>query len=129
MIERLRERLPLLRPLILPLAIYFILLTFALIFILMFPASPWRYAVVLTPIIPGFFIAAGIVNMLRKLDELSQRVILESMSITFAATLMLLLSLGLLEGAGMKTPSSIYVLGFMGVVLLAAKLLISRRYE
>lgn len=129
MIERLRERLPLLRPLILPLAIYFVLLTFAFIFILMFPASPWRYAVVLTPIIPGFFIATGIINMLRKLDELSQRVILESMAITFAATLMLLLSLGLLEGAGMKTPSSIYVLGFMGVVLLAAKLIISRRYE
>lgn len=129
MIERLRERLPLLRPLILPLAIYFVLLTFALIFTLMFPASPWRYVVVLTPIIPGFFIAIGMVKMLRKLDELSQRVILESMSITFAATLILLLSLGLLEGAGMKTPGSIYVLGFMGVVMLAAKLIISRRYE
>jgi len=129
MIERLRERLPLLRPMILPLILYLVLLTFAMIFVSLFPASPWRYAVVLTPIIPGFFIAAGIMNMLRKLDEMSRKVILESMAVAFAATLILLLSLVLLEGAGMQAPSSIYALGFMGVVLIAAKLILSRRYE
>ena len=106
MIERLRERLPLLRPMILPLILYLVLLTFAMIFVSLFPASPWRYAVVLTPILPGFFIAAGIMNMLRKLDEMSRKVILESMAVTFAATLILLLSLVLLEGAGMKRPAA-----------------------
>jgi hypothetical protein len=129
MIERFRERLPLIRPLFVPLILYIGLLALAMTMVENFPQSPWRYAVALSPMLPGFFLAAGVVRMVIKLDELSRKVILESLAIGFAATMILLLGLGLLEAAGMESPGSIYIALFMGMVLIVAKLVLSRRYE
>lgn len=129
MIERMKERWPLFRPLLIPFAAYLVLLTGVMLFLEAWPDSPWRYAVVLAPMIPGAFIAVGLVNLIRGLDELSRKVIYESIAITFAATLFLLLALGLLEMAGLPRLSGLYIAAFMIVVWTAAKLIISRRYE
>lgn len=129
MIERFKERWPLVRPLLIPLAVYFLLLPVVAYFLEIFPESPWRFAVVLAPMVPGALIAIGLVNVIRRLDELSRKVIFESLAIASAATLFLLLSLGLLEMAGLPRPSSLYIGGFMITVWIVAKLAISRRYQ
>ena len=41
------------------------------------PDSPWRYEVALTPMIPGIWMAAGVVRAIQKLDELERRILLE----------------------------------------------------
>lgn len=129
MIERMKERWPLLRPLLIPLALYLALLPVIAFFLQTYPDSPWRYPVTLAPVIPGVFIAVGMVNAIRKLDELSRKIIYESMGIAFAATLFAALALGLLEMAGLPHVSSLYLTGFMIAALIVAKLIISRRYE
>lgn len=129
MIERMKERWPLLRPLLIPLALYLALLPVIAFFLQTYPDSAWRYPVTLAPVIPGVFIAVGMVNAIRKLDELSRKIIYESMGIAFAATLFAALALGLLEMAGLPHVSSLYLTGFMIAALIVAKLIISRRYE
>jgi hypothetical protein len=129
MLERMKERWPLVRPLLIPLAVYLILLPGVALFLEAHPWSLWRYLVVLAPMIPGAFIAVGLVRVIRQLDELSRKIIYESLAITFAVTLFLLLALGLLEMAGLPQVSSLYLTAFMIVVLIVAKVMISRRYE
>lgn len=129
MLERFKERWPRFRPLLIPLAIYLALLAGVVLILDAYPDSPWRYLIVLTPMIPGAFIAVRLVKLTRQLDELSRKVIYESIAITFAITLFLLLALGLLEMAGMPRLSSLYIGGFMLAVWMVAKLILSRRYE
>ena len=129
MLERFRERWPLFRPLLIPLAIYLVLLPAVAYLLEAYPDSPWRYPIALTPIVPGAFIAAGLLNAIRKLDELRHKITYESTAITFAITLFQVLALGLLEMAGLPHLGSLYIAGLMIVVLIVAKLVISRRYE
>jgi len=127
--ERFRERLPLIRPLLVPFILYMGLLVFVITFMHAYPTSAWRYPVALTPMLPGFFLAAGLVRAIRHLDEMNRKIIFESLAVAFAATLFLTLSLGLLGFAGLGNLDSIYIALFMVVVAFIAKLVISRRYE
>lgn len=127
--EQFRERLPLIRPLFVPFILFSGMLTAVSRFLENDPASPWRYPMALLPMIPALFLAVGIVGAIRRLDELNRKIILESMAVSFASTLFLTICLGLLGLAGMNHPSSIYLGLFMVVVWLAAKLILTRRYE
>lgn len=89
MIERIKERFPLIRPLLLPFVIYLVFLTVSINWIESHPDSAWRYPVALMPAIPGAFIAWGIVRALRRLDEMSRMILLDGMAISFAFTLIL----------------------------------------
>jgi hypothetical protein len=129
MIERAKERFPLIRPLLIPLVIYIGLLAWSLNWLQSHPDSAWRYAVALAPLLPGIFIALGIVQAIRKLDELAQKVLLEGLAISFAFTLVLTLSLGLLGMAGLPQPNAAYIAFFMIVMWLVGKLFFSRKYE
>lgn len=129
MIERMKERWPLFRRLLIPFGVYLASLPAVAFILQTYPDSPWRYPVALIPMLPGAFIATGLLNAIRKLDELSRKIIYESMAITFAITLFLVLALGLLEMAGLPHLGSLSITGFMVVVLIVAKLAISRRYE
>ena len=129
MIERAKERFPLIRPLLIPLLIYIGLLAWSMNWLQLHPDSTWRYPVALTPMLPGIFIALGIVRAIRKLDELAQKVLLEGLAVSFAFTLVLTLSLGLLGMAGLQQPNTAYIAFFMIVMWLVGKLFFSRKYE
>jgi hypothetical protein len=127
--ERIKKRAKLIRPLFIPLILYIGLLTFAMFWLLANEDSPWRYVVVLTPMIPGIFIALGIVRMIGQLDEMERRILLEGAAFSFALTLILMLSLGFLEAAGMEPISGMYVAMLMASLWIIGKLWGNWRYR
>ncbi len=129
MIERLKERAHLLRPLIVPLVLYLGLLYLSVTWLEGNPDSPWRIPVALLPMLPGMVIAVGIVRAILQLDELQRKILLEGIAVSFASTLILVMSLGLLGMAGVAQPSGIYIALFMCIVWLAGKLWATRKYE
>jgi CDP-diglyceride synthetase len=129
MIERAKERWVLVRPLLIPFVLYLILLVFAVTWSENNPDSRWRYLIALLPMIPGLFIAAGVLRAIRKLDELAQKTLLEAIAISFGFTLILELSLGLLGIVGFPQPDSLYIALFMLIMALVGKLFLSRKYE
>jgi len=129
MIERAKERFPLIRPLLIPMVLYIGLLAWSLNWLQSHPDSAWRYLVALAPMLPGIFIALGILRAIRRLDELAQKILLEGMSVSFFFTLILTLSLGLLSIAGLPQPNIVYISLFMVVMWLAGKLFFSGKYQ
>lgn len=129
MIERFKERSTLIKPLLVPAILYMSFVILAIIFLDIFPASPWKVPVLLIPIIPGVFFALGIVKSIGKLDEMSRKILLESFAVSFAITFFLTFPLGLLELGGVLVLNSVYIGLFMILTCLVAKILISRRYE
>jgi hypothetical protein len=129
MIERAKERFPLIRPLLVPLILYIGLLTWSVHWLEVHPDSTWRYAAALAPLLPGIFIALGIIRAVRRLDELAQKILLEGMAVSFFFTLILTLSLGLLGMAGLPQPNTVYISLFMVVMWLVGKLFFSGKYQ
>ena len=129
MIERAKERFPLIRPLLIPLVFYLGLLAWSLNWLQAHPDSSWRYPVALAPMLPGVFIAFGIVRAIRKLDELAQKILVEGMVVSFVFTLVLTLSLGLLGMADFPQPNAAYISLFMVVMWLVGKLFITGKYQ
>jgi hypothetical protein len=129
MIERAKERLPLIRPLLVPFALYLVLLVVSINWVEALSTSPWRYPVALLPLLPGIFLAMGILRAIRKLDDLARKNLLEGMAISFALTLVFTLSLGFLGFAGLAQPNAAYITLFMAVTWLIGKLISARRYQ
>lgn len=129
MIERFKERLPRMRPLLVPLVLYIGLLVAAAFWQAAIPETPWRYLVALAPMLPGLWLAVALMGFIRRLDELSRKVVLESAAAAFAATVLLVVCLGLLGAAGLPAANPAYILLFMGMALFVAKLVISRKYQ
>lgn len=129
MIERVKERFHLIRSLLIPLVVYLGLLAWSLNWLQSHPDSSWRYPVALAPMLPGVFIAFGIVRAIRKLDELAQKILVEGMVVSFVFTLVLTLSLGLLGMADFPQPNAAYISLFMVVVWLIGKLFITGKYQ
>jgi hypothetical protein len=130
MIERAKARARLIRPLLVPLVLYIGFLIFSMNWLDRHPnQSAWRYGIALTPMIPGIWIAIGIVRAIQKLDEMERLVLLEGIAASFMGTLLLVLSLGFLQLAGFPAVNGVYIGFFMSVLWLFAKLAIHRRYE
>ena len=129
MIERIKERLPLIRPLFVPLILYIGLLAFAMNWLDGNPELTWRFPVALLPMVPGLFLVVGLVRAIGRLDELARKILLESMVFAFALTLILTMGLGLLGIAGLTPPNTIYIALFMSLAWLAGKFWITRRYQ
>ena len=129
MIERMKARAKLIRPLLFPLVLYISLLGFSLNWVESRPASPWRFVIALAPMVPGIWIAIGVVRAIQQLDEMERLILLEGIAVSFMGTLILVLSLGFLQMAGFPPVSGVYIGFFMMVIWLVAKLAIHRRYE
>jgi hypothetical protein len=128
-IGRIKQRAKYIRPLLLPFIIYIGLLAVAVSQVPKMEPSIWRYLVALLPMIPGLFIAVGIVRMTSKIDEMERRILLEAVVFSFILTLILLLSFGLLGLAGVPQPSSINIVFIMCMLLVAGKLWGNWRYR
>ena len=97
------------------------------------PDAPFPVAIALAPV-PFFvlFILAA-VRMSRGLDELEQRIHLEALAFAFPAVLVVLLTLGLLQVAGVALDpgdwSYRHVWAFAFVFYFAGLVLARRRYQ
>jgi hypothetical protein len=129
MIERAKQRIKLLRPLLIPFVLYVGLLAFSVRWLEANPESAWRVLVALTPMLPGIFIVAGVVRAIWQLDEMERMVLLQGIVVSFVGTLVLVMSLGFLEMAGVPQVPMTYIALFMALLWLVAKLWIQRRYE
>jgi hypothetical protein len=102
-------------------------------FLLQGPAVPYRVAIALLPV-PFFilFIVAAI-RTARRLDELEQRIHLEALVFAFPAVLVVLLTLGLLQVAGVALSpqdwSYRHVWAFAFFFYFAGLALARRRYQ
>ena len=79
--------------------------------------------------IPGAWIAFGVVRAILKLDELERRVLLEGMAVSFVITLILVMSMGLLGLAGVPQLNGLYIGMVMAVLWLVGKLWVTGRYQ
>ena len=129
MIERFKARFKLLRPLLLPFVVYIALLYFSMSWLEANPDTSWRYVVALLPMVPGVIIALGVVRAIQQLDELERMILLEGMAVSFAFTLVLVLSMGLLGFVGIPQLNGIYIGLVMSVLWLAGKLWMTRKYQ
>ena len=127
--KRIKKRATLMRPLLVPLILYIGLLAFAVSWAPTMETSFWRYVVALLPMIPGLFLAFGIVRVTSKIDEMERRILLEAVAFSFIFTMILLLSFGLLGLVGMPQPSPIMIAGIMILLLVVGKFWSMWRYR
>ena len=129
MIERMKSRLKIIRPLLVPLVFYIGVLVFSFNWLDANPDASWRMVIALIPMIPGIFIAIGIVRSIQQLDEMERVILLEGMAISFMATFALLISMGLLGAAGVQQLNGSFIALFMAVMWMIGKLWGHRRYR
>ncbi len=127
--KRVKRRAALLRPLLLPLLLYLALLALAVSQVPSMAPTPLRYVVALLPIVPGLYVAFGIVRMAAKIDEMERRVLLEAVTFSFILTLIFLFSAGLLGLAGVPQPSPIITAAIMCFLVVVGKLWSNWRYR
>ena len=127
--KSIKQRAQRIRPLLVPLALYIGLLALAVLWAPNMENSPWRYVVALLPLIPGLFLAFGIVRVTSKIDEMERRILLEAVAFSFIFTLILLLSFGLLGLVGIPQPSPVIISAIMCFLLLIGKLWGNWRYR
>ena len=98
---------------------YTVTLLLAITFIKAFPATPWKYAVMLVPVIPACWGVVATLRAVRAMDELQRRVHLEGVSFSFVITVVIMLGWGLMERAGLPPIPNIWVasgmIGLWGV--------------
>ena len=127
--ERIKQRAKRMRPVFVSLIFYIGLLVVAVTWAPQFEGSPWGYIVALLPMIPGFFIAYGIVHMTSQLDEMERRILLEAAAFAFIFTLILLLSFALLGLVGVPQPSNTWIVFVMCMLLIVGKFWGNWRYR
>lgn len=127
--QGIKERAKRIRPLLVPLVLYIGLLALAVSWAPKMDVSPWRYVVALLPLIPGIFLAFGIVRVTSQIDEMERRILFEAVAFSFIFTLILLISSGLLGLVGMPQPSPVIISAVMCFLLVIGKLWGNRRYR
>lgn len=127
--QRITQRARRIRPLLFPLILYIGLLAAAVTWAPSMQPSIWRYLVALLPMIPGLFLAFGIVKASSQLDEMENRIILEAVTFSFTLTLIFLLSYSLLSLVGVPQPRTINIVFMMCILLIIGKFWGNWRYR
>lgn len=127
--QRIKQRAQYIRPLLIPLILYIGLLAIAVTWAPDMQPSGLRYFIALLPMIPGLFLAFGILNVTTKIDEMERRILLQAVAFSFIITLILLLSFGLLGLVGVQQPSTIMIAFIMCMLLIVGKLWGNWRYR
>ncbi len=92
----------------------------------------WRVAVALLPIVPFAILLLGIIRGIRQMDELQRRIQLEALGVAFPLTILLLMTLGLLQLAIRLKPedwSYRHIWPFLFVFYAVGLVIAKRRYE
>lgn len=127
--ERIKQRAKFLRPVFIPFVIYLGMLVGAMFWLPKHDTSPWRYLVVLVPMIPGSIMALMLVRAIGKFDEMEKRIIIEAAAFSFVFTFLFTTSMSFLETVGIHPLSGIYVNLFMVIFLIIGKFLGNWRYR
>jgi hypothetical protein len=126
---RIIQRAKLIRTLLVPLVLYLGLLAVAVSQAPKMEASIWRYIVALLPMIPGVFLAFGVLRVTTKIDEMERRILFEAVAFSFIFTLILLLSFALLGLVGVPQPSNANIMFIMCMLLVVGKFYGNWRYR
>jgi hypothetical protein len=97
--------------------------------VLKHPLGIWRLPVALTPMLPALFIAWATVRLFSSGDELQVKIQMQSLAFAFVGTVLLTLSYGFLQMAGVPTANWVWVWPLMGTLLIVGKLIAKRQYR
>lgn len=92
-------------------------------------SGAWRYAVAVLPVAPLVFAMRAFIRHLRRMDELQRRIQVEALALGFGATVMITLTYGFLENAGLPRLSLIWVAPLMISLWGLGSALASRHYS
>jgi hypothetical protein len=127
--NRIKERFILMRPILIPFILYIGSLVVSSTWIEANSNSSWIFWVSLIPLIPSLWMAVMIVQFMKKLDELEQRIIYEAAAFSFMITFLMILSFSFLSIAGVSLPHPTVIVLFMAVLMVVGKLIGNRKYK
>ena len=79
--------------------------------------------------LPALFIARSIVRMFSSGDELQIKIQMQSLAFAFVGTVLLTLTYGFLQMAGVPTANWVWVWPLMGTLLLVGKFIAKSKYQ
>jgi hypothetical protein len=91
--------------------------------------SALRWVVALLPMIPALLAAAAVLRHFRRMDELLRRQLTEALAFAFAASALLVLTLGFLQVGGLGPVSIWWVWVGMGTAWIVGSALSALRYR
>jgi hypothetical protein len=94
---------------LIPMAVYAAVLIPSCRFLRDHPDSQWRIPVAIAPVLPIAFIVLTSVTRVRAMDELAQRKYLEAGAFAYPAMIVLSITYGFLQNAGMPSVNWMYV--------------------
>jgi hypothetical protein len=94
---------------LIPMAVYAAVLIPSCQFLKHHPDSAWRVPVAVAPVVPIAFIVLTSVKRVRAMDELAQRKYLEAGAFAYPAMIVLSITYGFLQNAGMPAVNWMYV--------------------
>jgi hypothetical protein len=109
--------------------LYGVMTAIAMWAVLKYPLGIWRLPVALTPMLPALFIARSIVQVFSSGDELQIKIHMQSLAFAFVGTVLLTLSYGFLQMAGVPTANWVWVWPLMGTLLWVGKLVAKSKYQ
>lgn len=92
-------------------------------------AGPWKYLVVLLPMIPAGFVPLTAIRFLRQIDEMQRLIQLEALAFAFTVSALITFGYGFLEAVGLPHLNWTLVWPIMGVSWAVGLLIAHRRYE
>ena len=127
--KRKKERAALSLPLLIPLIIFLGLLQITIFWQRNYPKSSIGWIIKTAPLIPAAFLVNGAIAVLKKLDELERKILINAAAFSGLVMFFLLIFLGVMELIGNPTPNPIYLALLMAILILAVKLLGNRSHK
>lgn len=93
------------------------------------PHAPWKYVIAGLPVLPALLYPTTVLRLFRNLDELQQKMQLESLAFAFTGTAVLTLAYGLMESAGLPRMSWSYIWPLMAVLWTIGLAVAHARYK
>jgi hypothetical protein len=91
--------------------------------------ASWRYLVAVVPVLPGVWALLSIRNAILSRDELGRRIQFEAITFAFSSTLVVALTIGLLEMAGVPQLNGAYYVSIMVLLWGLGQYFAQRRYR
>ena len=88
----------------------------------------WRYVIAIAPMLPAAFMVLAWVRYFRRVDELQQRIALESLAFAFGGTALITFGYGFLDEAGLPRPSWFWIWPIMAALWILGGQLAKRRW-
>jgi hypothetical protein len=93
------------------------------------PSLPWKYGIAVLPVVPLLFVPVAVVQFLREQDELQRKMQGEALAIGFTASVVITLTYGFLENAGVPRLSWVWVWPVMAFFWCIGLVVAHRRYR